>query len=480
MSLTPPGSRSSAELEPGTLIAGFRLERVIGRGPHATVYEATQVSLDRRVAFKLFDDAGLAGRIRQLEWPEHPAAVSLFGTGDSEHGPWLAMRLVGGGVTLAARGARLDEVAAALDRAHAQGIVHGDLKASNVLVAGDRAYVSDFGLGPEHATAADDRAALAALVRAHPPRVSHRRTAVLAVAAGLAAAAVLYVVLSTGREDTGGAKPPPVPAGTRALGSALPPGGIESVDCNGGAPSGASPACTMSQLRLDGRPVVVGADGTITSWAVRGARGRVSLQVLRDHGGGRMLEIERTPDESVEGPGVHVATAGIAVRAGDRMALWVTPGAAAGIRRSPRAALERWFGPLVEPPRPPERPAGTGFDDELLLRVAIRARRGGGPAGLVQGAAAERVRRGEEVASIDVTATGGAGRTLSIERVGRSVVVDLLDGSRRLARAPVPGADARGRIAELTPRPGYVRVTWRNPGGASPNRTFEIGASGLS
>src|SRR4051795_6415551 len=135
MSSSRTGSSSSADLPAGSVIAGFRLERVIGRGSRATVYEATQLSLDRRVALKVMHDGDLAERVRRLEWPEHPGAVSLFGAGDSEHGPWLAMRLLPGD-TLETRAAPLDRVAAALDCAHAAGIVHGDVTARNVLVAG--------------------------------------------------------------------------------------------------------------------------------------------------------------------------------------------------------------------------------------------------------------------------------------------------------------------------------------------------------
>ena len=48
MSRPGAGSSRSGDLPPGALIAGFRLEGVIGRGSRATVYEATQLSLDRR------------------------------------------------------------------------------------------------------------------------------------------------------------------------------------------------------------------------------------------------------------------------------------------------------------------------------------------------------------------------------------------------------------------------------------------------
>ena len=84
-------------LEPGAEIAGFRLERVIGRGSQGVVYEATQLSLDRRVALKLIPpDPDLAEQFRRLQWPEHPHAVSMYAAGVCEHGQFVAMQLVRG------------------------------------------------------------------------------------------------------------------------------------------------------------------------------------------------------------------------------------------------------------------------------------------------------------------------------------------------------------------------------------------------
>jgi hypothetical protein len=374
MSSTPTGSSSSGDLPAGTLIAGFRLERVIGRGSRSTVYEAVQVTLDRRVAFKVMHDRAQADRVRRLVWPEHPGAVNLFAVGDSEHGPWLAMRLVPGG-TLATQRASLDAVAGALAQAHAQGIVHGDVSTRNVLVDDGRAYLSDFGLAGAGATAEDDCAALAELVRDRSPHRRRRRRAALVVAAVLAVAAVAIVV-AAGGEESGDAMagPPPQPDGTQPLGSELTPGGIAGLACDGRPPSGASLACSISQRELAGKPVVAAGDGTITSWAVRGARGTMALQVLRGRGT-RLRQVARSRDTDVPGPGVHVFRARIPVRAGDRIGLDLFPEAAAGIRRSgPRASLDRWIGPLAEFTRPAEQPAGSGLDYELMLRVDVRSR----------------------------------------------------------------------------------------------------------
>ncbi len=479
MSSTGTGSRSSADLPPGTLIAGFRLERVIGRGSRATVYEATQLSLDRRVALKLLHDPAAAERVRRLRWPEHPGAVSLFGAGDSEHGPWLAMRLVPGD-TLETRRAPLDQVTAALEAAHAAGIVHGAVTARNVLVAGGRAQLSDFGLGPAGATAADDRDALARLLRDHPPRRPRRprrrgRVLALAVAAG-AAALALALVLTAGTGDGDDLiDVPPPPSGTRPIGSDLATDAFASVDCGGRPVSGASPSCTISQRTLDGRPVTVPADGTITSWAVRGARGTLALQVLRGRGD-RLLDVARSADATIPDAGVYLVRSRLPVAAGDRVALLMTPGSAIGIRRdAPGAQVERWLGPLLEPARPPERGARSGFDHELLLRVDVAAEAGADRVAPVRGAAAARAQPGRRLAERDVRIGRGQFRTVAVVVLGGGVAVDLLDGVQRVARAPVAGANGRGRLAALREGDGSVTVRWRNTDGRVVVRRFRVG-----
>jgi serine/threonine protein kinase len=174
-------------LETGTLIDGFRIERLIGRGGMGVVYEATQLSLDRRLAVKVLhpelgEDPAFLERFRRegrLQAAlEHPHVVTVHEAGESEHGLFLAMRLVRGsslaallreGSLDAARALKfLRQVAGALDAAHAAGLVHRDVKPRNVLVdADDRAYLADFGLtrtGQEEATPASDRAAFAAML----------------------------------------------------------------------------------------------------------------------------------------------------------------------------------------------------------------------------------------------------------------------------------------------------------------------------
>src|SRR5690242_16568637 len=86
-------SSSSTELVPelGAELSGFRLERLIGHGRESVVFEATQLNLERRVAFKLIPERPDGARLR---WPEHPHVVSLYAAGPCEYGYFVAMQLI--------------------------------------------------------------------------------------------------------------------------------------------------------------------------------------------------------------------------------------------------------------------------------------------------------------------------------------------------------------------------------------------------
>jgi Protein kinase domain len=158
-------------LAKGAEIKGYRIERLLGRGGMGEVYEATQLGLGRRVAFKVLhadlgSEAGFRERFRregQLQATlEHPHVVTVYEAGEIDDGLFLAMRLVDG-VTLkqlvvngeldAERTLQiLAPVADALDTAHASGLVHRDVKPQNILVGeADQAFLADFGLtrGPD-------------------------------------------------------------------------------------------------------------------------------------------------------------------------------------------------------------------------------------------------------------------------------------------------------------------------------------------
>jgi DNA-binding NarL/FixJ family response regulator len=159
------------DLEPGTVFAGHRLEEVAGRGGMGVVFRATDLALDRRVALKviapaLADDPIFRVRFerecRSAAALDHPSVVQVFHAGEEDGLLYVTMRFIEGtdlSSLLAAehrlaadRAVRLlTDVAAALDAAHAHDLVHRDVKPGNVLIAGDRAFLTDFGVTKQRA-----------------------------------------------------------------------------------------------------------------------------------------------------------------------------------------------------------------------------------------------------------------------------------------------------------------------------------------
>jgi protein kinase-like protein len=153
-------------LKTGEQIAGYRIESVIGAGGMGVVYEATQVALERPVALKLLtpglgSSEDFRARFRREAMLqaalEHPHVVSVYEAGESDEGLYIAMRLVrgtnlkalieDGSLTPERTLGLLEQAAAALDAAHAAGLVHRDVKPQNILVDDeDQAFLADFGL----------------------------------------------------------------------------------------------------------------------------------------------------------------------------------------------------------------------------------------------------------------------------------------------------------------------------------------------
>ena len=502
----------------GTELAGYRIERLIGRGSRGAVFEATQLNLDRRVALKLLPaDPALAERLRRLPWPEHPGVVALYATGTCEAGEYVAMQLVTGStlaeLTPAAMLDALRKVAAALDAAHGQGIAHGAVHGRNVLVDGrGRVFLTDFGLEAAEPSPAADRTAFAALVReslgvplarsgeltsasaiadaaaselpraALPDGARRRwRRRALAAAVGAGALVALLVALLGSAEEPDGA--PALPEGTRALGSSLGADGVSSVDCRGRAASGASDACTLVQTSLPGRRLAAPSDGVIRSWTVRGARGDLALQVLRPSGE-RFSWVARTGYERVPDERVHVLAANLPLRAGDVVGVDLAPGAAVGVRRDRGGAVtSRWIGPLPLPGVAAHTVAlgkGTGFDHEILLRVEYAPGTASGSAGELTGRAAERAPAGRRLAAREVELPSGATRTAALVRVQGAIALDLFDGSRRLVRVTLADARPEGRPeALITYGQPLVRLRWRNPDGQTIGHDYAIRASAV-
>ena len=158
---------SETTFHSGTEFLGYRLEQLIGQGGMGVVYRAYDRRLKRTVAVKFItpelalDERFRERFLRETELAaafEHPNAVPIHDAGDVDGRLYLAMRYVEGsdlavllrsaGPLDPARAVRIcAQVARALDAAHASGLVHRDVKPSNVLLdAGEHVYVADFGL----------------------------------------------------------------------------------------------------------------------------------------------------------------------------------------------------------------------------------------------------------------------------------------------------------------------------------------------
>jgi ligand-binding sensor domain-containing protein/tRNA A-37 threonylcarbamoyl transferase component Bud32 len=151
----------------GQTFGAYKLVELIGRGGMATVYKAYQPAVDRYVAVKVLphalqQDPAFAQRFEQearlIAHLEHPHILPVYDFGVSGDYSYIAMRYLPGGSLkelIALHGALplprvaqlFYQVADALDYAHSQGVIHRDVKPSNVLLdqRGD-AFLSDFGI----------------------------------------------------------------------------------------------------------------------------------------------------------------------------------------------------------------------------------------------------------------------------------------------------------------------------------------------
>lgn len=157
----------------GDQLDDFELLRLVGQGGMGQVWEANQLSLNRRVALKLIRpdlvtpevlaffgrEGRAAGRLH------HPCIVSTHAMGESEGVHWIAQEFIDGECTLASFLDAIDpnvplprdydrrmafffyQLADALHYAHGANIIHRDLKPQNILITdGDRPKIADFGL----------------------------------------------------------------------------------------------------------------------------------------------------------------------------------------------------------------------------------------------------------------------------------------------------------------------------------------------
>lgn len=146
-------------------LPGYEIVRELGRGGMGVVYEAKQLSSDRRVALKLIRDGALAGPQERARFRleaaaaarmHHPNIIEIYEVGEHQGRPYFAMELLESGSLdkyLAGKpqGAResaelVRTLALAIEHAHAQKIVHRDLKPANILLQTANPKISDFGL----------------------------------------------------------------------------------------------------------------------------------------------------------------------------------------------------------------------------------------------------------------------------------------------------------------------------------------------
>ncbi|WP_354643981.1 serine/threonine-protein kinase [Kitasatospora camelliae] len=157
----------------GQQLAGYRLERLIGRGGMAVVYRAEDLRLGRTVAVKLLAPELARNDVFRQRFAreskiaasiDHPHIVPVYEAGEAEGVLYIAMRYVRGrdlralldreGPLPVRQTARIAvQVASALDAAHAHELVHRDVKPGNILIAEgtdsehpEYAYLTDFGL----------------------------------------------------------------------------------------------------------------------------------------------------------------------------------------------------------------------------------------------------------------------------------------------------------------------------------------------
>ncbi|MFD6353016.1 serine/threonine-protein kinase [Nocardia tengchongensis] len=189
-----------ADPQPGEDIAGYVIERWIGAGGSGTVYAARHPRLPRLAALKVFNrdevDADTEGW-RRFEREaditarfDHPNIVSVYDRGRDAGRLWIAMQFVAGPDADGLSGLSPERalhigggIASALDYAHGKGVLHRDVKPSNILLSPaedgrpERALLTDFGIArlrdeTTHVTKTGDISATFAF--ASPEQVSGR------------------------------------------------------------------------------------------------------------------------------------------------------------------------------------------------------------------------------------------------------------------------------------------------------------------
>jgi DNA-binding SARP family transcriptional activator/WD40 repeat protein len=148
----------------GEPLRGYRVGAALGDGAHGVVYRAVQPGVGREVAIKtirsqLADDPEFIRRFdaeaQLVANLEHPHVVPIYDYWREPGGAYIVMRLLNdnlgsrlapGPMAVSAVATIARELGSALAAAHRAGVVHGDIKPSNVLVDSTSTYLADFGV----------------------------------------------------------------------------------------------------------------------------------------------------------------------------------------------------------------------------------------------------------------------------------------------------------------------------------------------
>lgn len=220
----PPGDDSSANwrsLRLPTTIGDYDLLEEVGRGGMGVVFRARQRSLDREVAMKMIlrgrlaSDADMQRFLAEAAATaslQHPSIVPVYEVGDIDGRPFFSMKFIEG-QTLAERVATgplppreaariVAQIARGLSVAHEAGILHRDMKPSNILIGRDgQAMITDFGLAKQVGAKVDlTRTGMLVGTPAYmsPEQASGRRTDIGPASDLYSLGSVLYFAL-TGR-----------------------------------------------------------------------------------------------------------------------------------------------------------------------------------------------------------------------------------------------------------------------------------------
>ena len=210
----------------GMTLGPYRVMERLGRGGMASVHRAYHPALDRYVAIKVLpdffaDEPGYRERFQQearsVARLRHPNILEIFDFGYDAGTCYLVFELVEGG-TLADRVGKpmdlrdvvqlLEPLAAALDHAHANGILHRDIKPSNVLIQRDGSPIlADFGLAK--IAGAMQRLTMSGIVMGTPEYMSPEQAAdeFVGPASDLYSLAVVAYEMLTGRVPFAGDTP---------------------------------------------------------------------------------------------------------------------------------------------------------------------------------------------------------------------------------------------------------------------------------